>query len=49
MCIRPQVEGFDQLDFSKLDQLIDVGRAAATEALPALRARMREAARVGTA
>jgi predicted acylesterase/phospholipase RssA/CRP-like cAMP-binding protein len=44
VCIRPAVAGYDILDFSKLDQLIDEGREAATRALPTIRSRMREAA-----
>ena len=44
VCIRPAVAGYDILDFSKLDQLIDVGREAATRALPTIRRRMSEAA-----
>ncbi len=44
-CIRPAVAGFDILDFSRLDELIDVGRAAAAEAVPLIRSRMEETAR----
>lgn len=48
-CIRPAVEGFDQLDFSRLDELIEVGREAATKALPGIRTRIRKAGRRSTA
>ena len=42
VCIRPRLEGFDLLDFSRLDDLVEEGRKAAAEALPAIRERMKE-------
>jgi len=44
MCIQPAVDGFDLLDFSRIDRLIDAGREAATKALPAIRLRIASAA-----
>ncbi len=40
VCIQPKLEGFDLLDFSKLDRLVEEGRKAAEGALPAIRQRM---------
>jgi predicted acylesterase/phospholipase RssA len=37
VCIQPDVEGFDLLDFGKIDRLVEAGREAALKALPAIR------------
>ena len=47
VCIQPAVDGFDLLDFGKIDRLIEAGREAARQALPSIRARMEDAARRG--
>ncbi len=43
VCIQPVVDGFDLLDFSKIDRLVEAGREAALLALPAIKQRMAEA------
>jgi len=40
LCIQPPVEGFDLLDFSRIDRLMDAGREAAMKALPEIRRRL---------
>jgi predicted acylesterase/phospholipase RssA len=44
ICIQPKVDGFDLLDFSRIDRLIEAGRQAALQVLPAVRLRMEAAA-----
>lgn len=49
ICIQPAVEGFDIMDFSRLDDLIEAGREAAVRMLPRIRERLAEASAPGGA
>lgn len=40
LCIQPEVDGFDLLDFSKVDRLVEAGREAALKAIPEIRMAM---------
>lgn len=45
VCIQPSVGGFDLLDFSKLERLVEAGREEASKALPTIRQRLKEVTR----